>query len=86
MFIGSGDGRILALNQTDGSQIWSPMTRDFVVASVAVSRDNVVFAASSDAAVYALNGEDGTIIWKFETGEAVVASPILSLEHAMPVG
>ena len=86
VFIGSGDGRILALNQTDGSHIWSPTTRDYIVASVAVSRDNVVYAASSDKFVYALHGGDGSVIWKFETGAAVVASPVLFPEHNMPVG
>lgn len=86
IFVGSGDGRILALNQTDGSHLWSPATRDYIVASVAVSRDNVVYAASSDQFVYALHGDDGSVIWKFETGAAVVATPTLFPEHTMPVG
>ena len=86
VFIGSGDGRVLALNQTDGSHIWAPTTRDYIVASVAVSRGNVVFAASSDKFLYALHGDDGSVIWKFETGAAIVASPALFPEHTMPVG
>ncbi|KAJ7348188.1 hypothetical protein OS493_039657 [Desmophyllum pertusum] len=86
IFVGSGDGRILALNQTDGSHLWSPATRDYIVASVAVSRDNVVYAASSDQFVYALHGDDGSVIWKFETGAAVVATPTLFPERTMPVG
>ena len=86
MFIGSGDGRVLALKQTDGSHIWSPTTRDYIVASVAVSRDNIVYAASSDKFVYALHGDDGSVIWKFETGAGVVATPVLFPENAMPVG
>lgn len=86
LFVGSGDGRILTLNQTDGSHIWSPTTGDYVVASVAVSRDNVVYAASSDKFLYALHGGDGSVIWKFETGAAIVASPALFPEHTMPVG
>ena len=84
--MGSGDGRILALNQTDGSHIWSPTTGDYIVASVAVSRDNAVYAASSDKFVYALHGEDGSVIWKFETGAAVVATPALFPEQVMPIG
>ena len=84
--MGSGDGRILALNQTDGSHIWSPTTGDYIVASVAVSRDNVVYAASSDKFVYALHGDDGSVIWKFETGAAVVATPALFPEQVMPIG
>lgn len=86
VFIGSGDGRIIALNQTDGSLIWSPATHDYVSASVAVSRDNEVFAASSDKFVYAMNGVDGSIIWKFQTGAAVVATPALFPEDNMLVG
>lgn len=86
VFIGSGDGRIIALNQTDGSLIWSPATHDYVTASVAVSRDNEVFATSSDKFVYAMNGVDGSIIWKFQTGAAVVATPALFPEDNMPVG
>ena len=86
VFIGSGDGRIIALNQTDGSILWSPATRDYVVASVAVSRDNEVFAASTDKFVYALNGVDGSVIWKFQTGAAVVATPVLFPEDNMSAG
>ena len=86
VFVGSGDGRVLALKQADGSHIWSPTTRDYIVASVAVSRDNVVYAASSDKFVYALHGDDGSVIWKFETGADVVATPVLFPEHTMPVG
>lgn len=86
VFVGSGDGRLLALNQTDGSHLWSPTTGDYIVASVAVSRDNVVYAASSDKFVYALHGDDGSVVWKFETGAAVVATPALFPEQAMPIG
>lgn len=86
VFIGSGDGRIIALNSTEGSPLWSPTTRDYVVASVAVSRDNEVFAASTDKFVYALNGTDGSVIWKFQTGAAVVSTPALFPEDAMPFG
>lgn len=86
VFVGSGDGRILALNQTDGSHIWSPTTGDYILASVAVSRDNAVYAASSDKFVYALHGDDGSVIWKFETGAAVVATPALFPEQVMPIG
>ena len=56
------------------------------MASVAVSRDNAVYAASSDKFVYALHGEDGSVIWKFETGAAVVATPALFPEQVMPIG
>ena len=84
MFIGSGDGRILAMNQTDGRVLWSPATRDYVSSSVAVSRNNVVFASSNDKNVYALDGQDGAIIWSFETGEAVLSSPALPPDYRMP--
>ena len=76
----------MAVNQTDGSHIWSLTTGDYVVASVAVSRDNVVYAASSDKFLYALHDNDGSVIWKFQTGAAIVASPSLFPEHTMPVG
>ena len=56
------------------------------IASVGVSRDNVVYAASSDKFLYALHDNDGSVIWKFQTGAAIVASPSLFPEHTMPVG
>lgn len=84
LFIGSGDGRILALNQTDGSVLWAPTTRDYVSSSVSVSRDNFVFASSNDKNVYALDGQDGAIVWSFETGDAVASSPVLPLDYRMP--
>ena len=56
------------------------------MASVGVSRDNVVYAASWDKLLYALHGNDGSVIWKFQTGAAIVASPSSFPEHMMPVG
>ena len=76
----------MALNQTDGSTIWSPATGDFVVSSVAVSRDNIVYGASTDKSIFALNGEDGSIIWSYNSGAAVVATPVLPPEQSMPIG
>ena len=55
------------------------------MASVGVSRDNVVYAANSDKFLYALHDNDGSVIWKFQTGAAIVASPSLFPEHTMPV-
>jgi hypothetical protein len=52
VFVGSWDHKVYALDESDGSILWSYSTGDFVVSSFAVS-DGAVFIGSWDKKVYA---------------------------------
>ncbi|XP_031554411.1 uncharacterized protein LOC116291382 [Actinia tenebrosa] len=78
IFVGVGDGRVLAINQTTTDIIWGPATKDYVSASTAVGTDSVVYAASTDSTLYALNENDGSVIWTFKTnGSISLSSPAI---------
>ena len=58
VYIGSLDGKIYALNASDGKLVWSFTTGGQVASSPAVSGGEV-YVGSSDGKVYALNASDG---------------------------
>lgn len=52
VYVGSEDYKIYALNATTGALVWSYMTGDVVVSTLAVA-DGVVYVGSYDHVVYA---------------------------------
>ena len=58
VYVGSGDGRVYALNATTGAQVWNYTTGSFVFSSPAVA-GGVVYVGSFDYKVYALNATTG---------------------------
>jgi outer membrane protein assembly factor BamB len=80
LFIGTDQGRVLAVSIKDGSAQWSfDKIADgaMVYASPALSGDTLVIAAR-DSNVYGLNAGDGTRKWSFATGADIDASPVVS--------
>ena len=77
VYVGSGDGRVYALNASDSSVVWYYTTGGDVASSPAVA-DGMVFVGSHDGKVYALNASDGAFIWNYDTGELVVSSPAVA--------
>ena len=67
VFIGSGAGRIYALDERTGTQRWALRTGDVVHASPAVA-GGIVYAGSWDRYLYALDARTGALRWKFPTG------------------
>jgi hypothetical protein len=53
VYVGSADDKLYALNATDGSELWSYLTGDWVVSSPAVV-GGVVYVGSYDHLVYAI--------------------------------
>jgi len=90
VYVGSGDGRLYALELSTGRKIWELPTEGRVRSSPAVS-DGVVYVGSMDGRVYAADADSGKPLWSFATEGAsidqkaagfdrrsIVSSPALS--------
>jgi len=54
VYVGSGDGKVYALNTANGDILWTYTTGDSIYSSPAVV-DGAVYIGSEDGKVYALN-------------------------------
>lgn len=77
VYIGSGDGRLYALDMITGEKEWTFETGAPVYSSPAVA-DGTVYVGSNDHSVYAVDAQTGTKAWEFETGDAVRSSPTVA--------
>ena len=74
LYVGTADGRLLALSAADGSLRWaletgSPMRTDITTG------DGRVFAISGDGLVYAVEAASGIVDWTQQLGGAGTTSP-----------
>jgi outer membrane protein assembly factor BamB len=77
LYLGTHDGRVLALDPARGVQAWAFATGDSVLAAPAVDAGRVVFG-SFDGHVYALDATSGALLWKRDTRGAVVSTPAVA--------
>ena len=75
LYVGTHDGRVLALDPADGHTIWSAATGGPVLATPALA-DGRVFVGSFDGKVYAFDAGVGEQLWSFDTGAPVTATPV----------
>ncbi len=75
LYVGTHDGRVLALDPADGHTIWSAATGGPVLATPALA-DGRVFVGSFDGKVYAFDAGVGEQLWTFDTGAPVTATPV----------
>jgi len=74
LYVGTHDGRVLALDPATGARVWDFATGDSVLAAPAVDSGRV-YAGSFDKHVYALDAASGKLLWKRDTQGAVVSTP-----------
>ncbi len=77
LFLGTADGRVLAITSTSGDALWTFRAHDAIVAAPAVA-DGTVFVGSFDHHVYALDASTGAVRWKHDTGAPVVSTPAVA--------
>jgi outer membrane protein assembly factor BamB len=77
LYVGTYDGRVVALVPTDGHVLWEFATGDAVLAATAVAGGRV-YAGSYDHFVYALDATSGALLWKRDTRGRVVSTPALA--------
>jgi len=66
VFVGSGDGRVYAIELRTGNQVWRFQTGGEVEAPPCVV-DGLVLAGSVDGYLYALEAKSGSQKWKYKT-------------------
>ncbi|WP_211265558.1 outer membrane protein assembly factor BamB family protein [Actinacidiphila oryziradicis] len=74
VYVGSGDGKVYALDAVTGTERWTHTTGDAVDSSPAVV-GGTVYVGSNDHMLYALDAVTGTERWTYATGGAVRSSP-----------
>jgi outer membrane protein assembly factor BamB len=77
LYLGTHDGKVLALRAADGGTLWSASTGDSVLAAPSVDADRV-YAGSFDGKVYALDAGTGAILWVRDTRKPVVSTPAVA--------
>ncbi|REJ74040.1 MAG: hypothetical protein DWQ36_09160 [Acidobacteria bacterium] len=76
LYLGTHDGRLLALDPEDGAKAWEHAAGDSILAAPAVHRGRVFFG-SYDGHVYALEASTGKLLWKHDTRGPVVSTPAI---------
>jgi outer membrane protein assembly factor BamB len=77
LYVGTHDGRIVALADRTGARIWEFKTGDAVIATPVVFGGRV-YCGSFDGNVYALDASTGALLWKHDTGGAVTSAVAVS--------
>ncbi|WP_252700921.1 PQQ-binding-like beta-propeller repeat protein [Natronosalvus vescus] len=76
IYLGSDDGRVIALALEDGSERWSYQTGAAVSTSPAVVDDRV-YTVNADGMVYALEQENGERRWQVRLDSSVSVAPVV---------
>ncbi|MGE0454048.1 MAG: PQQ-binding-like beta-propeller repeat protein [Vicinamibacteria bacterium] len=74
LFLGTNEGKLVALEAATGAKAWEFAAGDAVLAAPAVEAGRVYFG-SFDKHVYALEAADGRLVWKRDTRMPVVSTP-----------
>jgi outer membrane protein assembly factor BamB len=76
VYVGTADNHVLALDATNGSEVWDFKTGHAIWGQPAY-RDGVLYVASMDWSVYALDADSGTLIWSTRLDGALPSRVIL---------
>jgi hypothetical protein len=87
-YVGSGEGKVYALDGATGAKRWEFTTGSWVHSSPAIGADGTVYVGSGggDNKVYALDGATGAKRWEFTTGYWVYSSPAIGADGTVYVG
>jgi outer membrane protein assembly factor BamB len=77
LYVGTHDGRLVALDPADGGKRWQFPTGGAVLAAPCVAGGRAYFG-SLDGHVYALDAATGALAWKFDARAPVVSTPALA--------
>jgi outer membrane protein assembly factor BamB len=77
IFIGTQNGSVYCLDQSDGVVRWDKQLAKPVLSSAAVLKDKVFFG-SSDNKIYCFDCDTGSKVWEFETSDRIWSSPAIA--------
>lgn len=82
LYVGTHEGRVLAIDARRGSTIWEFKAADAVVATP-VAWKGRVYCGSFDGHLYALEAATGALAWKHDTGGAITSAVGVSGRHVI---
>jgi outer membrane protein assembly factor BamB len=82
IFIGTQNGSVYCLDQSDGVIRWDKQVAKPVLSSAAVLKDKVFFG-SSDKKMYCFYCDTGSMVWEFETSDRIWSSPAIAKNNMM---
>ena len=74
VYIGTGDGRLLAIDSKSGRTLWEHRMDSAILSSPAVA-GGLLFFGTADREVVALEAERGEVLWRFNTDGVILSSP-----------
>lgn len=77
VYVGTSDGRILALQLEDGTLAWPPFQTAGAVFSSPAVHEGVLYCGATDGTFYALDAATGELLWRYQTDGAVLTPPVI---------
>jgi outer membrane protein assembly factor BamB len=77
LYVGTHDGRMVALDPADGARRWQFPTGGAILAAPSVAGGRAFFG-SYDGHVYTVDAATGALAWKFDARKPVVSTPALA--------
>ena len=84
VFIGGGDGEVIALKQKNGEEIWRKKIGSVVfISSPRLSKSGLLYIGTADkpGPVFALNHETGDVIWRTDTDGPIVGTALITKKY-----
>ncbi len=85
IYVGTNDGKLLAVAGDGSATQWSTTTNDTTGSSPVIASDGTIYVGSSDKKLYAI-APDGKVKWTFDTGGAISGSPAVGGDETVYVG
>jgi len=86
VYVGSADGKLVALSVDGSAVVWSQPVGDLQGSSPAVASDGTIYVGSADGKLHAI-ARDGVPRWTFDAGAgASVGSPVVGGDETVYVG
>jgi formylglycine-generating enzyme required for sulfatase activity/outer membrane protein assembly factor BamB len=88
LFVGSGDGKLYALNASDGTMIWEFYAGADIHVKAALSKEGRLYFGTSGpgAKFFAVGSSDGSKLWEFSTGQTIWSSPAIGRDGTVYFG
>lgn len=77
VYIGTSDGRIMALRLDDGTPAWPAVQTAGAVFSAPAVSDGVLYCGATDGTFYAVNAATGEVLWTYRAEGAVLTPPVV---------
>ncbi len=87
IYLGANNGRVYAINESDGTQKWISPAAGAAVTGVPATDGTNIYFASRDGVVYAFDLATGqNSQWQYNTGAEIDGGPILGADGTVYVG